>query len=447
MTVRCHFLGVAAVVAAVGCNRPQSSGPAAGASPEAPVAVVVVSPVKKTLQTAVEQPASVHPFEVTTVVAKLAGYVKDVKVDIGDVVEPGTPLAELDIPELVQEAEQKKALVTLAGAEKEQAKQSLEVAKARVTAAQAVEAEVAASLSRAQADYERWASEYARTEKLVKDKVLDPQILDETKRQFRSAEAMKQEATAKGMSAAAAVVEAKAMAVRADADVAAADAKLGVASADANRVAALLGYTHIRAPFAGIVTLRTVHPGHFLQPSSGMRVEPIFTVARVDKLRVVLDVPESATPQAKVGAAATVRVPALANREYPGTVSRTAGVLSPETRTMRVEVDVTNSDGALKPGMYATARIAATLPDVTELPATAILFADETAYAFRVIDGKVSKVVVRVGRADGAAYEVLGCRPASGAAREWTPLSLSDSLVAGHLGALADGQPVTIKKE
>jgi RND family efflux transporter MFP subunit len=448
MPPRCHFFTVALAGAiAGGCGKTGPNTVAATANPDAPAAVAVVSPVRKTLVTAVEQPATVQPFEVTPVVAKLAGYVREVKVDIGDPVKPGTPLAELDIPELVQEAEQKKALVTMAEAEKEQAKQSLAVARAQVTAAEAHEKEVVAGLARVQADFDRWESEYARTEKLVKDKVLDSQILDETKKQFRAAAAAKDEVSAKVVSAQAAVAEAKAKAARAAADVTAADAKYGVAVADANRVDALLGYTHIRAPFAGVVTLRTVHPGHFLQPSSGTRVEPLFTVARLDKLRVVLDVPEGSVSHVAVGAPAVVRVPALANREFAATVARTAGVLSPETRTLRVEVDLDNQDGVLKPGMYATARIAATVPDVAELPAAAVLFADETAYAYMVRNAKAVKVIVRVGRADGSAFEVLGWRPVAGAAKEWTPLSVADHFVAGNLGALADGQAVTIKKE
>jgi HlyD family secretion protein len=445
MSARCHFFWV--VAAAAGCGK---AGPAPGGAPgtaDAPVAVAVVAPVKKTLVAAVEQPATIQPFEVTPVVAKLAGYVKDVKVDIGDPVKAGTPLAEMDIPELVQEAEQKKALVTMAEAEKEQARQSLAVANAQVTAAAAHETEVKAGVVRAQADFERWELQLAQDEKMVTKGVLDTQAVALSRNQFRAAAAAKDEVAAKVASAQAMVAEAKAKAARAVADVAAADAKSGVAVADANRTDALLGYTHIRAPFAGVVTLRTIHPGHFLQPSSGMRVEPLFTVARLDKLRVVLDVPEGSVSHVAVGTPAVVRVPALSGREFAATVARSAGVLSPETRTLRVEVDLDNKDGVLKPGMYATTRIAASVPDVTELPAVAILFADETAYAFKVQENKAVKVLVRVGRADRPAFEVLGWRPVAGAAKDWTPLSVADRFVAGNLGALADGQAVAIKKE
>jgi len=446
MSSRCHFLPVAALaVAAAGCGKTGPNQATVTGNPDAAVAVTVVSPVTKTLVAAVEQPAAIQPFEVTPVVAKLAGYVKDVKVDIGDLVKAGTPLAELDIPELVQEAEQKKALVKLAEAEKEQARQMLAVARAQVTAAAAHETEVKAGVARAQADYERWEVQLAQDEKMAAKGVLDTQAVALSRNQFRAAAATKDEVAAKVASARAAVAEAEAKAARAAADVTAADAKSGVAVADASRVDALLGYTHIRAPFAGVVTLRAVHPGHFLQPSSGARVEPLFTVARLDKLRVVLDVPEGSVSHVAVGAPAEVRVPALSGREFPGTVARTAGVLGPETRTLRVEVDLDNTDGTLKPGMYATARIAASVPDVTELPTSAILFADETAYAFKVQDNKVVKVIVRVGRADGAAYEVLGWRPVAGAAREWMVPSPTDRFVAGNLGALADGQAVTIR--
>src|SRR4051794_28123862 len=139
--------GAAVATLAAGCNRSGSPAASGSAQSDAPVAVTVVAPITKTLATAVEQPATIQPFEVTPIVAKLAGYLKSVKVDIGDVVkgpifrddgtvkEPGTLLAEFDIPELVQEGEQKEALVRAAAAEKEQAAQSLVVATEQVAAA------------------------------------------------------------------------------------------------------------------------------------------------------------------------------------------------------------------------------------------------------------------------------------------------------------------------
>src|SRR5215212_781342 len=108
---RAGLLTVAA--AAVGCDRlgsPQAPAPVPVVS-DAPVAVTVAVPKRKTIAWSVEQPGTVQAFETTPLVAKLAGYVKTITKDLGDPVEAGEVLATLDIPELEREADQKKAAV------------------------------------------------------------------------------------------------------------------------------------------------------------------------------------------------------------------------------------------------------------------------------------------------------------------------------------------------
>ena len=200
----------------------------------------------------------------------------------------------------------------------------------------------------------------------------------------------------------------------------AAEAKKSVASAEAGRVAALLDYTKIRAH------VRRRHHGEersqratFLQPNASGKPEPIFVVSRQDIVRIFVDVPEAASEKAGAGAKATVRFPALSNREYPATVTRSSQMISPETRTLRVEIDLVNKDGAIKPGMYARAIISANTVQAFILPAGAILFADETAYCYRVEAGKAVKLRVQVGKQDGGNLEVVGAKRTSGPPNDW----------------------------
>ena len=140
-----------------------------------------------------------------------------------------------------------------------------------------MEAEAKSSLDRSAADIERWNSELKRIEGLVRDRVVDSQTLDETRKQAKSALANKGEIDAKIASAQAAVREARARQGRADADTLTAEAKKKVAAAEVERLQSLLSYTEIRAPFSGIEAMRNVHTGHFLQPGDA-KAMPLFTI-------------------------------------------------------------------------------------------------------------------------------------------------------------------------
>lgn len=427
---------------------PAPSGPSGSAGPDAPVTVAVVAPKRQTLNWTVEQPGTVHPFEVTPVVAKLSGFVSKVNADLGDVVTAGQVLAEVSIPELAEEKKHKEATVALATAEVTQAERAADEAAARAASAEAMAAEAKAGLARYDADVERWDAELRRVDGLVAGRVLDGQIGDETRQQAKSARAAKQEGEAKVLSAAALAREAVARKGRAAADVAAAAAKKGVAEAEVRRLNELLKYTAIRAPFAGVITARAVHTGHYL-PAAGSKADALFVVARLDTVRVFVEVPEASATAAAVGAPATVRVPALKNREFAGTVTRTAKVLNAESRTLKVEIDLPNPAGELRPGSFVTVKIAAGTTDALTVPAAAVLFADETAYCFLVEGGTAVKTRVQVGHAQGSGpggvIEVLNRRRAGITSGDWTPWTGTEKVVNGRLGELADGQPVTEK--
>jgi RND family efflux transporter MFP subunit len=410
--------------------------------------VAVVSPKKQSLNWSTEQPGTVSAFETTPVVAKLPGFVAKVYVDIGDKVDgpkdgkPGTLLAEVSIPELVAEGKQKAAEVRRAEADVELAKKGAEVAGELIVSAEAGEAEAKASMTRVKADVERWESELKRMERL--GGVVDAQTVDETRKQAKVAVAAKQEVDARVVSAAAAVRGAKARQKQAEAEVKAAEARREVAAADQEKVKAMLSYTEIRAPFAGVVTARNVHTGHFLQPSHN-RPDSLFVIAKVDTLRVAVDVPESVAVKVAVGAKAVLKFPALGIPEVNATVARASGAYSPEARTLRVEIDLPNKEGVFKPGLYASVKLSGAGGEGFTLPAAAVLFADETAYCFVVKDGKVEKLRVKAGKLPDGTVEVLGKRKAGTTGGDWVPFDGAELVASGNLGALADGQTVTVK--
>jgi hypothetical protein len=170
--------------------------------------------------------------------------------------------------------------------------------------------------------------------------------------------------------------------------------------------------------------------------------QPLFVVARLDIVRIFVDVPEASSAKAVPGAKVMVRIPALGNADITGTIARTAGVVLPETRMLRAEIDLPNEKRNLQPGLYAFVRIEAESADAMLLPSACVLAADETHYVYLVEDGRAVKYRVQVGRTEGANVQVIGRRKATAAAGAWVPFTGSERAIVGNLGALADGAEV-----
>lgn len=445
------LLPFALLLAAAGCNRPAASPPVPPAPAAAVVELAIVQPQWKSVRRVVEQPGTVQADEETQLFAKLPGYVRRLYADrgkhvkgprldsAGKEIEPGEILAEIAIPELHEEAQQKRALVRQAAAEVELAKKALASADANVAHYEASVGEAKAGLTRAEAQFNRWQSEYNRVAGLVQRGVIDAQTRDETENQFKAATASWEEARARVKTAEAAVRKSRADRDKSEADVAAAEARLEVVRADARRQEALLEYTSIRAPFDGVVTQRHVNTGDFLQATPG-KGEGIFTVTRRDPVRIVVDVPEIDAALVQEKAPVKVQLQALQGVELPGTVSRTSWSLAPASRTLRVEIDLPNPDDRLRPGMYVYARIETGLPEGWALPIAAVVKQADAQVCFLVEDGKAMRTPVQVGRSDGQFIEVRRLRKV-GSATGWADFTGKERVVT-PAAKLTDGQPV-----
>ena len=251
----------------VGCN-PSSPAATDLRADAAAMRVAAASPLRKTLRQESVQPGQIEAFEHTRLFAKLPAYVEKLQVDIGDRVEADQVLVDLSIPELTEELHQKDAMLVQTRAEIEQATAALHAAEAAAATAQAKVNEAEAGKIRAEADYTRWKLQLARIGQLVVGGSLDRKLEDETRDSFRAAEAACGEADAKVESAKAALRESQAAIVRAKATEAVSRARRDNAQADVARQKALLQYTQIRAPYAGVVTERNIFRGDFVQPAS-----------------------------------------------------------------------------------------------------------------------------------------------------------------------------------
>jgi RND family efflux transporter MFP subunit len=151
---------------------------------------------------------------------------------------------------------------------------------------------------------------------------------------------------------------AEAQVATAQAALAAAREQLEIARAAQSKTQTLFDYTRITAPFAGVITHRFADTGAMIQAgtSSQTQAMPLVRLSENDRLRLVIPVPESAVSRIHLGQHVDVSVQSL-HKTVAGIVARFADRLDTDTRTMRVEVDVSNANRELVPGMYADASL------------------------------------------------------------------------------------------
>lgn len=282
-------------------------------------------------------PASVEPYEQAQLHARVSGYVGEVLAERGDVVKAGQRLARIELPELAAELAHARAQA----AERERLAEAAEVAVSQA----------AAALEVARRQLERWAADVRlkeatleRQRQLHAEGAVTAQELDEalaTTEIARSDFAIGQ----------ARIVAAEADRAAADAELAVARSQVSVAHARVALVESTARYLEIVAPFAGVVTERRVSPGDLTRSGAG-DASALFTLQRLDIVRIRADVPEHDARRILRGTPAEVRVPALGTAPVAATVTRTSGALEPRTRTLRIEVELPNTSGVWLSGSY-----------------------------------------------------------------------------------------------
>jgi RND family efflux transporter MFP subunit len=188
-----------------------------------------------------------------------------------------------------------------------------------------------------------------------------------------------------------------------------AEQRLEAAIARQGEAEAELDYTLIKAPFDGVVTLRTIDPGDMVYQASSPKgkAEPLLRVAKLDVIRVKTYIAERDAVWANVGDATTVTFDALPGRTFRGAIARVAGVLDPGTRTMLVEIDLPNADGTIRPGLYGQTRILLERhAHALALPSSAVELGDGGAHVFIATGDSVRRKDVTLGIVDGQWTEI-----------------------------------------
>jgi len=202
--------------------------------------------------------------------------------------------------------------------------------------------------------------------------------------------------------------------------------------ANVARLQNLEDFKHIDAPYDGIVTQRNLNLGALVD--AGASGSNLFVIADTSTLRVYVDVPETYAASVHVGMPADVSLNTYGARPITGTVARTADALDPNTRTLRTEIDVSNTEQQLLPGVYANVKLqVATATRNYTVPANVLLFRAE-GLRVALVDGqqRVHLQPVTLGRDFGSTVEI-----ADG-------LSDGDRIVLSPSDSLAEGQQVKV---
>jgi RND family efflux transporter MFP subunit len=314
-------------------------------------------------ETTLVLPGTMQAITEAPILARADGYLKRRLADLGDRVQAGQALAEIDAPELDQQMQQADAAV-------EQAQAAVEQAEANL------------AQSKANRDLARITAERLQT--LNVRGIAPQQDRDQAQAQLAAQDATVQAA---------------------DKAISAQRSSLAAARANLARLRTVDAYRTVKAPFEGVITQRNVDVGALV--SSGNTL--LYRIAQTRTLRTYVNVPQSSVTAVHVGQAAALTLSDFPGRTFSGTVARLAGALDPSSRTMLVEVDVPNADGALIPGSYADVDLIGSLANPPlVVPAAALVFRTDGAQLAVVRPDKtVHLQKVTIGRDYGDRLEIL----------------------------------------
>jgi membrane fusion protein, multidrug efflux system len=313
-------------------------------------AVETTKVVAQVLQKTLTIPGDLTPYQGVNLSARVSGFVETLAVDRGSWVKRGQRLATISAPELrAQRAE----------------------VEAKLQAVRAQEAEAQARMVSAQSTYERLKAASA-TPGVVAGNDL--------------------EIAERGLEAARAHVNAL-------------KGSGGAAEAAVKAVSEMEAYLQLTAPFDGVITERNVHPGSLVGPSTGA----LLRIEQVARLRLTVPVPEAYVGTITRGTTVEFRVSAFPDQTFQGVIARPAHSLDMKTRSMLVELDVSNPKQVLAPGMFAEVQWPVSRAQASLfVPRTAVVRTSERQFVVRVRNGVAEWVDVRRGELNGDVIEVFG---------------------------------------
>lgn len=343
---------------------------AASVTRETQKPVVIASEVKPApAKDSIDLPGDLQSIIEAPVFARADGYLKTRYVDIGDHVKTGQPMADLETPELDQQISQARATLAQAQASLKELQADIELARANLDLSRVTE--------------QRW-------QHLADKGVVSRQDLDEKRADL----GVKQ-----------------AQADRAQAALSTAQETVRASDANVRRLEELKAFDRVTAPFDGVVTARNVDVGTLINAGNGGSSREMFRVARIQPLRIFVNVPQTYVEEIRDGQSAELRVQERPGEVFPAHVTNISHSLDMNSRAMLVILETPNPGSLLYPGMYAQVRFpsaARAAHAVMRIPADALVV-DKSGTRVAVVgaNGIVHFQAIAVGQDLGSQIEVI----------------------------------------
>jgi RND family efflux transporter MFP subunit len=319
---------------------------AASAAPETISNVAVIVSQRTTVPDWLEAVGTVRAAQTSVIASQATGNITAIHAREGDHVQSGQLLAMIDVS---------------------QPRAAVEQASAAATAAQKEAIAADSELVLAQATWKRY-------QQLYEKKSVSPQEFDEVKSRYQSAEARRDAARAAEVQAEAALTQARTS----------------------------LGYTQVRAPFAGAITEKKADAGTLATPGMAL-----FTIEDTRRYRLEATVDESGIRLAHVGQSIPVILDSLENAEFSGRVAQVVPAADPSTRTILVKIELP-ADARLRSGLFGRARFPRGARTAMMIPQTAVVERGQLRGVYVLDSNRVAQLrYVTIGQSSGRQVEVL----------------------------------------
>jgi multidrug efflux pump subunit AcrA (membrane-fusion protein) len=387
---------IAALAACGGAKKSATDTVEAAAKP---VSVNTATALAKDVPAGFEETGTFVADESSDIAPPVAGRVISTPVDVGARVKQGQVICELDHRDAELKLDQAKALLAEATAGVRQAQSRIGWSSGAFDPSKVPEVAAAlANYQSAQAQAKLAAADAQRYANLVASGDVSKSAYEKARTQQETAEAQ--------ANASKQQYEAASNAARQSSEaISSSQASLESVKAQLAQAEKGLADTTIRAPFDGYVTARPVAAGEYVALTN-----KIATVVRIGSLKLQLNTPEQRASQAHLGDPVTARLDAYPGRTFEGRVSAINQSVDPNSRVFILEARFDNPDTALKPGMFATARVRLPGGEMGVFIPKAAVVRDKTTdsnQVFVIQNGKSRLRVVSVGESDGDMVRVL----------------------------------------
>jgi multidrug efflux pump subunit AcrA (membrane-fusion protein) len=354
---------------------------------EQPVQVTVVQPAPAG-GGEVLLPATVRPWQSTTLQARVTGYIKSWRSELGTHVTAGEVLAELETPELDQEVAQAEAQAL-------EAESATVQAKAEHTEAEADLKVATAQLARVQAEADLAKTQLARRERLLVNAATSQEERDTFQKQWEAR-------TADVAAAEADLARRRTNLETREAIIAAREATAKSRWANVERLRELQAFKQVVAPFDGVITARSAEVGMLITAGK----EALFAIQDMSRVRVQVNVPQANASMVGVDSVVRIIVPEGQSPPLAAQVTRIASSLEATTRTMLAEIELDNRENALQPGSYVQVGVATKAASGWVIPTNTLLMRVDGPHVVTANDPQVALQPVKLGRNLGKCIEV-----------------------------------------